>query len=397
MKKVSFVAWALGYYTAEIPRTQAETFLNLCMRYGFTYYDMQTDTETGRIRVLLPLHSRRELYSACKVWQIRIRTLSRHGLVAALSKYKHRWGIFVGLSLSLCLFALAESVLWRIDITGNERLDREHIIEALAENGMSVGDLISGIKTDSVEQRVMINDDDIAWISINISGTVASVEVRETADTEIEEKKMKPSNLVAKYDAEIISLEVFSGFISVKTGEFVRAGQLLVSGIYESEKAPLRYTRAVGRVFGKISRSFEVEIPLKQSVKVPTGEKITQKTLIFFGKSIKLFRNSGNLGESCDIINYEYTLDPFGFGALPITLSTHTLFPYRFETVEISADEAMELAYAEIERLLTAELEGAEILKKSFDGRVEEDRYILRCNISAVCDIAQLIEFDIIN
>ena len=396
MKRPSLVSYILGYYIAEIPRTQAETFLNLCMRYGFTYYDLQADSESGRVRILLPLSSKKNLFSACKVWQIRIRTVSRHGLWATLSKFRGRWGIAVGLLLSFCLFGLSQSVLWRIDIVGNERLDCEQVISALSQNGMSVGDIISRINTDSVEQRVMINDDDIAWISVNISGTVATVEVREVSDTEIKDKEMKPSNLVAKYDAEIVALEVLSGFIAVKSGEFVKAGQLLVSGIYESEKAPLRYTRSSGRVLGKINRTFEVEIPLKQSVKVPTGAKIEQKTLIFFGKSIKLFLNSGNLEQSCDIINYEYIFNPFSLGALPVSFSVDTFYPYTYETVEISDGEAMELAYAELQRLIENELPDAQLLRKSLDGGVYDGKYILKCNLTAVCDIAELIEFEII-
>lgn len=396
MKRNSFIAWVLGYYTIEIPRSYCEDFLNLCMRYGFTYYDLKIDEEKRRVTVVIPASERRKLFTACKVWQIRVKIKSRTGLAESLSRYRGRWGLLIGGALSIALFLASQSVIWRIDVTGNERLDRQKIIEILAQNGMSVGDPISKINTDFVEQKVMINNGDVAWLSINLSGTVASVEIKEVIDTKIKEKETKPANLVAKYDAQIVSLEVYSGFLCVSEGEYVRAGQLLISGIYQSEKAPIRYARANGNVMARVSQTFEVEIPLLQNVKVPTGDKKEQKTLIFFGKSIKLFANSGNLGSSCDIMNYEYVLNPFSFGELPVSLKVDAYYPYTVESREIDEREAMEKAYEELRKRIDEELPNATILKKSLYGEIVDGKYILKCDLVAICNIAQLVEFEIL-
>lgn len=396
MRNISFVSWLLGVYTLELPRVFCEDFLNLCMRYGFSCYDITFSEDGKSVCVKVPANNIKNVKTACRLWQIRIKVVGFWGLPAHVLSYKGRWGLLVGIVVSLAMFFLLQGVVWRIDIVGNERLTNSEIIESLSEQGLSVGSLIRSLDTDSVEQRVMINDDDIAWIAIKIVGTVARVEVREVIDTDVKEKDTKPANIVALYDGQIVSLEIYSGFMNVKEGDFVRAGELLVSGIYKTEKAPVRYSRASGRIMARVNRSFEVEIPLVQTQKVPTGEKIEKKTLIFFGKSIKLFVNYRNLPSTCDIINYLYIFNPFNFGELPISLSVDTYYPYEMKEVSISENEAINKAYEELRRLIDEQMPEAQILSKNLYGEFVDGKYVLKCEITAICNISKTVEFEVL-
>ena len=394
--KPTILLWFLGYYEIVISQSRIEDFLNICMRYSLKYYHIEINENEKRVGILVDAITYKKIVSACKVWQIRIFSANRFGLCEELTKFKGRWGIAIGAALALFLFVLSQSVIWCIDIVGNERLTNEEVMEILYENGFRVGDFINKINTDSVEQRVMINSDDIAWIGININGTVASVEIREVADTDIKKQETKPANLVSRYDAEIVGMEVFSGFLNVKEGDFVRAGELLVSGIYKTEKAPIRYTRASGRIFGKVNHKICVEIPLTALKKIPTGEKFSKKTLIFFGKSINFFTNYRNLHTSYDIINYLYTFNPFSLGELPISVSTEEYYPYELIEVEISEQEAIDKAYEVLRQKIDEELPDAQVLKTSIQGEFLDGKYVLHCSITAICDIAKLVEFEVL-
>ncbi len=370
--------------------------MNICMKYGFVYYGLKDDGD-GRILITVPLASYKNVLCACRARKIAIRTVSRHGLLPTLSANRERSvGILVGALLSLLIFFLSQGVVWRIDVSGNENMTADEIVELLENSGLSVGSRISALETDVVEQRVMIGDERIAWISVNMTGTVASVQVREALLQDTADGAAKPANLVARLDGEIVGLEVYSGFCAVKEGDTVRAGQLLVSGISESANAPLRYTRAYGKVFARVTRDFEVKIPLTQTVKVPTGVKKERKTLNFFGKSIKLFINCGNLPSSCDIMNYEYTFDPFSLGELPVSVSTQVYLPYVEVETEIGADEAEQMAYEVLRDKMDAELGEAQILKKTLYGKISDGKYILVCRVVAICDIARTSEFEIL-
>lgn len=394
-RKSSIIKRILGYHTLVIPRMCIENFLDLCMRYGFDYYDVRIDKEQKRVYIDVPSHRFKSIMTACRVWQIRVKSEGAHGLPQKILSYRKRWGLLAGACISFAVLCLSQSVLWRIDVVGNERLEREEIIEILSQNGLEVGDFIKNLNTNIIEQKVMINDDDIAWISVNIVGTVAQVEVKEIIDTEIKEKETKPANLVSRFDAQIVSLEVYSGFTCVKEGDFVRAGELLAGGIYESEKAPLRYTRASGSVYGRVTHTFEIEIPLIQTKKVPTGDKITKKTLIFFGKPIKFFTNYRNLPTTYDIIDYVYALNPFSLGELPISLSVDEYYPYEMLDIEISEEEAMDEAYEMLRQKIDATMPEAQILKKTLQGEIVDGKYVLKCTVTAICNIAKQVEFEV--
>ena len=397
MKNSGFFGFLLGYCTLSMPREFCEVFLNLCHRYGFSYYDIKIDDEKKKVFVNVPLHERKNILTACRVRKIKVKIEGNYGTSVWLGSLKNRWGIAIGLLLSVSLFVLAQNVIWRVDVIGNERLDTQRVISSLAENGLSVGAWIPSINADSVEQRVMIRDDGISWMSVNIIGTVARVEIRETIDTEYSEKNTRPANLVSNFDAQIVGTEIYTGFRCVKDGDFVRRGEILASGIYESTKAPIRYTRASGVVWGKVSHTVMVEIPLVQARKVPTGEKITKKTLYFFGKSIKLFLNYRNLPISCDIINYVYIFNPFSLGELPISISVDEYYPYEMRDIEISEDEAIELAYGLLATKIAEELPDATVLKKSIQGEIVDGKYVLTCHLTAICNIARQVEFEVID
>lgn len=367
------------------------------MRYGFTYYDIRIDGDGKAVHIDVPSSQHKNVLTACRVWQIRAKIEGRGGLFQRAVRYRKRWGLIIGICVSVAIFFLSQSVLWRIDVVGNGRLSKQEIIDTLSENGLSVGDFISKLDTNSIEQRVMINNDDIAWISVNIVGTVAQVEVKEVIDTEIKEKESKPSNLVSRFDAQIVSLEVYTGFTCVKEGDFVRAGELLVSGIYESEKAPIRYSSSSGSVYGRLTTTFEIEIPLLQKKKVTTGEKITKKSLVFFGKTINFFTKYSNLPSTYDIINYEYILNPFSLGELPISVSVSEYYAYDMVEVEISENEAQAQAQEILRKRIDEELPEAQILKKSFHGEIVDGKYVLKCTVTAICNIAKQVEFDVLN
>ncbi len=384
-----------GYCTLEIPLSAKEHFINICFRYGFIYYDLKIDPQKEKMVVLVPLLHYKRILSACRVFGVRTKLISKNGFLEKAWQGRKRLGITLGLVISFLLILSSQNVVWRIDVVGNERLSKAQVIEALNSNGIRVGSKISSLDPHYIEHMVMINNDDIAWISIKIVGTVAKVEIKEVIDTEIKQEGTNPANLVSRFDAQIVSLEVYSGFLCVKEGDFVRAGELLASGIYKSEKAPLRFTRANGYVFGRVNATFEVEIPLVQTKKVLTGEKITKKSLIFFGKSIKFFTNYRNLPISYDIINYLYTFNPFSLGELPISISVDEYYPYEMVEVTISEQDAIEQAYEVLRQKIDSELPQAQILKKSLHGEIVDGKYVLKCTLTAICNIAKQVEFEV--
>ena len=116
---------------------------------------------------------------------------------------------------------------------GNERLSASEVESILNEYGFGVGSVIKGTDLKLVENRVMNGSEEIAWVSVNMNGTVARVEVIESKKGEV--KSSQPANLVSKRDGKIERIEAYNGNVEVKVGDVVRAGEVLVGGVYKNE------------------------------------------------------------------------------------------------------------------------------------------------------------------
>ena len=70
---------------------------------------------------------------------------------------------------------------------------------------------------------------------------------------------------------------------------------------------------------------------------------------------------------------------------------------YEMRDVDISEGEAIDFAYKELRRRIDEELPDATILKKVLHGEVSEGKYVLKCTVTAICNIARQVEFEVSN
>lgn len=383
-----------GWARLEAEGAQAGAILNLCMRYGMVYCHWHTDRHTGCVRFEMTAYTAGLLCRRCVEEGIAVRVTHRGGVPHLLMQYRHRLGLLIGAVLGLALLLTSSHVLWDIRVSGNETLTTRQVLGELSASGLYVGMPLSELDTYRSEIQIQLDSDLISWCSINMAGTVAHVEIRERVPTPAE-SPLQPANLVARCEGVIEGLEVYTGNTVVERGQAVRQGDLLVSGVYDSQAVGWRVTRAAGRVLARTAHEFSVEIPLKYEQKVYVGEPIRQKTLIFFKKEIKLFKNTGILGGSCDKID---NVDSFVLGegvSLPFSVLTEQYFPYEYREATRDHAQAEALAYYELERQLALSLPDAELLRKSITVTLTDDAYLLHCKVTCLEDIAEVREFTV--
>jgi similar to stage IV sporulation protein len=310
-------------------------------------------------------------------------------------RYRHRYGILIGIVLSVALIALSGSVIWDIRIDGEHKLSESEVKSVLSDCGLDIGTRRRSLDIDALENRVLIRSDDIAWISVNIIGTVAEVEIRELTLTPEREELPTASNLVSGFDAKVVGFEKVKGNIAVEIGQRVRQGQLLVGGIYGDEDSGFRYTNPEGSVLGEVDRELRVEILRTEKQKVYTGEVKREKYLIFFEKRIKFFSNYRNLPMSCDKIEVEeYFHAPNGV-EMPFGIYEVRYLEYQYEDIERDDEMLTRLADYRMDVLMSAELADAFLLRKRLQYEILDDRIVLRCRIKCVQNIASRLPVDI--
>jgi similar to stage IV sporulation protein len=382
----------IGYKIIKIAKEYSAAFVNMCGEYGFQYTALAFSDEAIEVRASLYWASK--ITECARYKEIEISSIKEYGIWSIFKRYRKRYGLFIGTLLGIVFAVYSSFLVWDVRIEGNSRLSDGEVIDILKACGFGEGVTHRGYDTDVLENRVLIYSPDISWITVNIIGTVAEVEIRET-EPRIQEEDMSAANLVAERAGVIEYFEDTRGNAAVEVGEAVSEGQLLVGGIYGSEEEGFRYTVAKGKVYASTEREFSVDVPLQYEKKCYTGRSKTEKYLIFFEKEVKIYRNSGNLYATCDTIEVVEYFHSFGGEELPFGIRTVRYLEYEMKPCERSIEEATELAYYELGVKTGAELPEAHLLSRRIAFEISDTEYKLRCYMKVIENIAMVSEIKV--
>lgn len=375
-----------GYRRVCLALSDAADALNICMKYGYPYRDMRVEGE--KICLTFTLFSASRFSSRCRELGIEVVSEPARGVPALFRRYLDRPGVILGVIAAFMLVFFSGRFVWDIRVSGNESVTADEVIGALASSGLRVGSYIPSLDTNRTEGRAMLLCDRLAWISVNMRGNVAYVEVMEKIPNDPGKASDKPANLVAAREGTVVEFIAYSGHCELSVGDAVKAGDLLIGGVYGEKTPGVVLTRASGYVKAKTFREFEVRVPLEHTEKVPVSVFCGGVKLIFFNNKIKVFAKSRNSGATCDTIEEEKYISLLG-RRLPFGTAIETVCEYREENARYSEGEADSVAREKLEALIQSELADAKILSRQESFEVRDGVYILRCGISCIENIAE--------
>ena len=367
--------------------------LNLCMYQGIPYSNFRASKDG--VRLCLRPSAFKKMQAEAASRGICYTVEGRSGLPFILGKYKYRFGLMLGIVMAAALVFASHQFVWDIKVTGNEKMTSGEVISLLDEYGFSVGSYIRDVNGDKIENRILIDSDKISWLSINIVGTVAEVQVRERVAAESQSVSLKPANLVASKSGIIEEVRIFRGLAMVGAGKYVEKGELLVSGLFDSVQEGFRYTRAAGEIYARTVEEFYIEIPYEYEGKAYTGGGYCNKYLNFFDFSMNISKKGGNEGVFYDKIDIVEDYSILGVIDTPFSLKTERYLEYETVSVTRTPEEAEELAYFSLECRLAALAEDTVLIKKTVTPMARDDRFMLHCVIVLIENIAQTSEFEV--
>ncbi len=382
-------AFLFGARRVTVGADHGAFMLNICMKYRYSYYEMGGDDEKTYV-VCSPSVAGR-LYSRLLQNGVHTELSELSGVPSYIRSFFSRGGLVVGALCAAAIFYFSQNYVWDIRIEGYDGVDEAAVIAGLADCGFTRGTDIRDFSPDAVENLFLRNSDEIGWISVNMRGTVAYVEVQKK-NTPPKDGPTSPANIVAAYDGELIEIITYSGLRMVEVGEVVREGQLLISGAYGDKTPGLHITRAAGRVMARTFRELRVEIPFEHDKKVETGRVFRENFIIFFGNSIKLFGNYGNLGSTCDKIVEGRNFDFLG-ASLPLESEVAIYVEYETVKARHTNDEARALAVAELEKSI-AELGAEQIVKRNDRVIFTDTACVIISELTCIENIASTAEFE---
>lgn len=391
MKVHLFLIGAVKY---RIPSTQGTALFSLLHREQMSPYDLKRCEKTGDVTFFLPRREAKRMDAALACGAVCASERVASGLPFLLARLSHRPGLILGIVLALALFVCAHLFVWELDITGNEEIDTKELELELAAAGLYRGAFLPTVDGDFVAFSLRRADGRIAYAAVNLSGTVARVQIRE-GEGEPNAPARLPANLVAKCDGVITLPLVFEGECLVREGEVVRKGQLLAAGVLDTQNHGYRITRAAGQVMARTTHVYTVTVPFFSTERYRTGAETHEISIFFFGFAQKVFKNTGKSIAECDIINdIQWLTMPSG-RRLPLGVSVTTFAECAYAPVRYTAAEAQRLAQAQLAEQLAADSAGRTLLSRTVETRVDTKGVTLVCTVVCEEDIARVAEFDL--
>ena len=381
---IRIIRWILGYVLIEVNGDFGERFLNLLSKKQINTWNVKR-RGINKITLMMGVGDFKSIKDVSKRSDCSVHILNKYGLPFIFFKHRKRKLFLIGAVCFLALLYVMSLFIWSIELVNADFMDKKVLIESLEKEGLRPGVMPKDINLTTIKNNIMIKHQEISWISINIKGTKAYVELRQRAIATDKISKDVPCNIVSKYDAVITKLEVFSGSPSTILGGAVKKGQLLVSGVVDSQVEGLRTVHAMANIEGKVWIEKSADVKNYEIIKVYTNRNTEKNAVKILGFRINLFVNSSIPYEKYDKLISENVLKLGNNIVFPIEFVTAHFDEYKEQQKPIDETRAKELAQKICDDSFNSEFSQQNIINKETTFVKTNDGYhiktIYECNL----------------
>ena len=240
-----------------------ERFVNLCAATRIPVWDIRPEGDRLVGRTTPGAYLR--LRTAAKRSGMRLRTDRKRGVPFFLRRHRKRWGLAVGCVVFVALLSLLSSRVWVIRCSGMETLTTGMLREALRAEGVYEGMDPDGFNASVTERRMLRRVPKLAWIALNVDGSVLYVQVREILQTDEAVDYAHPCHIVASRDGFLTRLETYEGQQIALLRSAVQKGALLISGTVEQQDGSVTLHHAKGYAEAQTTREIVCTTEKKQT------------------------------------------------------------------------------------------------------------------------------------
>lgn len=378
-----------GYVIIIVEGYFIEKFVNICTRRQILLWDVMA--QGGQLVVMkMSIRGFKLVRPVARKARCRVRLLKKIGLPFVFNRYRGRKAFFAGAVLFMALLYIMTSFVWSVEISGNKKLKTDELEKALAKYGVKTGVIKYRIDANSAVTGMMLDIEDISWISIHLRGTKVRVEVRERIEMPYIVPKHVPCDVIAEKDGIIKRVIAKEGIEAVGEGDSVRKGQVLISGSIPLKEGNNRFKKvhAMGTVIARTWYEEEVPVITKVTERIKTGRVINDHALVLFSWKIDFLRKRNKFG--C------YSVSETG---KKLKIGEDIVFPIEWVTVTYYEEQTAEAVISEenakkaaadsaLRKAMSKVPEDAEIVKKNArfikDG---DNRMLARVTLECVEDI----------
>ncbi len=310
---------------------------------------------TREINVVIKKDDYQKVRKIRSIYQMKI--IKYEGIVALKESINKNKLLIIIVILGLSFLFLLSNIIFSVKVIHTDKNIRNLILEELSNNGIEVHKFKkSPKKISEIKDKILKKyKDQIEWLEIENYGTSYIIRVEERLIPN-EEEDIPPRDVVAKKSAVILKIESTKGVIQKLVGNYVKSGDVIVSGTVKLNEEIKNMLAAEATIYGEVWYTVKVEYPYIYSEKHYTGN--SKKGIFFNFLNIK-FNIFGNKYDNSKIVDKIKLSTTF----LPIYLS------FSEEQEVVSTDNI----YTEEEALIMATKRSRE----EMESKLKDGEYII--------------------
>ena len=270
-----------------------------------------------------------------------------------ISKYKYfiknNYIFILFFCLSIFYNIFLGNIIFDIDVVHSNKEIRNIIYNDLKYYGISKYNFkVSYEEKEKIKNKILMKERDLLeWIEIEEIGTKYVVNV-ERRKKNSKKDKCENRNIIARKDARILEISAESGEIVKKINDYVRKGDILISGVIHNKEDIVSNKCAIGNVYGEVWYKVNISLPKYYREEKCTGDKNYGMVISFFDKNINLFNKFNNMKVK-NIINLNNFFIPINISIVSYEEVKVTSKNFTYRNVD---NDALEIAESKIKKYL---------------------------------------------
>lgn len=216
--------------------------------------------------------------------------VNRYGLVKFLYLLKKYYVSLICFVLGIVLNIYLSTLIFDVEINHQNNYIRELVSNDLKYYGVKkYKHKLSFKKREEVIKKILEKEkDNLEWLEIEEVGTKYIVSVEQRKKNKII-GECKEQNIVAKRDAMIMEIKAYEGEVVKKKLDYVKKGDVIISGAIHNKEDIVSKRCAKGIVYGEVWYKIDLEVPKKYIEENLTGREKNKLEVSFFNKNYTLF------------------------------------------------------------------------------------------------------------
>lgn len=219
-----------------------------------------------------------------------VNIINYNGIIKIEKDIKFNKYIIFFIIIGLAIIVFLSKLIFSIEIVSNDKIMKQNIMEELNNNGISKYKFKKNYyELQVIKEKILKKyKNNIEWIEIENIGTKYIIKY-EPRIIKKEEKVTKFRHIIAKKDAIIYDVDASSGQIVRMKNDYVKKGDIIVSGYIDLNGSIKKTVSSIGHVYGEVWYTVNVSYPFKYNEEKETGRKKQVYIIKILNNTYELF------------------------------------------------------------------------------------------------------------